>query len=257
MDAVKTKKRARPLPLFKNNPKVEIRRINGKDHFVCNHTLRLLEKRVFLPCKPSAASFSNLPCAVSWVMENAANEAVAKNIIDELCEHWEQPSGIPRAPSLDTLSNFGGDLPFATWLGDLCLWEDHTAERGQSVEEFNASKGKRIKKTPKPKVNKLKFTTGVHLVKYQGATQKNIRDGEGIDALKCFREVARYNKRIKEELPMVTQTCIFREKFVIIGNAFGHKDHRNVIASQIADAELHGPAMVIATKAFSYVLSQN
>ena len=251
MDTVKTKKRARPAPLFKNNPKVEIRRINGKDHFVCNHTLRLLEKRVYLPSKPRAASFANLPCAVSWVMQNAKDEATAQRLIGELAEFWEQPGGVPEAPPLDKLCNFGGDYQYAEWIGDLSLWDDHCENKGQTFEEFSSKKGKRAKSAKKKKVNRIKFAAGVALVKYQGNTEKSVKAGEGVDALKCVREINRYNKRTMESCPLVVNSCFFLEKCIVMGNAFGDVKQRNDITSQIANAELHGPAMVIAHKGFS------
>lgn len=241
---------------------------SGK-RFVCSYSGELTERAIFIPGVNSAC-FLNVPCAVAYIEDNAKSAEAQATLLQDLADAYGQTLGnLVRAPQNRLLANFGGDLFYEDWIGDLVKWDALTMLHGTTVEEFK-NRGKKATKRGKRGNNSVTFEAATYSIsagkgaggcRVVNTLEDNIEAGKkgqltSVGALRKLEKFVR-GSRNKEEgeaalenyLIEATRTstavilaCVARQGTV------PDEKKRNAIASALCEREVYGPALAIFTR---------
>lgn len=236
------------------------------DRFVCPYSGRLIERGVRIP--GLEAVFANLPCAVAWLTENVKDEKSCENFKNALCEEYEQqPASVVRAPVRTQLMDFGGDLDYETWMGDLRFWDQLTMEKGLSVKDLaQLKKGAPVKKKAR-KNTKIEFQAGMYVIPHnKGAKLVNALDGSTdaepmkgkLTPVSAIRKLEAFRNSHKDIT--LGASCRADPRFIAHTSSLEPNTEvdttklYNKVASRLTQQDCYGPAVFIFTKKTSVVV---
>lgn len=269
VDAQKqTKKRSRPKPLASGPGITPL-----GDHFVCAYTGRVIPRAIVPSCIPKLA-VANVPCAVAWIRENVEPEN-HDVLLKALAEEYEQPlANLASPPPRAQLLDFGGNMPYNMWIGDLELWDTFTDQKGISVSEWKqkSKRGGGGLKKGKGTNARVVFEAGMYSIKpgkansfkrvnaLDGAVEKG--DKERLTPAAALRSVTTFAAKHATSGES-DYTCIGASSLengwsavalVPANGAFGPTEGDelvNNLATQILQRKCYGPAVVTFTKKYT------
>ena len=206
---------------------------------VCSYCGNAAPKALVPTAVITGAAFDTLPCALAWGEANGVDAA-------KLCALYGQPAGLALpAPDTAALIQFGGTLTQDVWLPNYDLWTQHTQLHGITSDALPKS-GKSSKK--KAAAGAITFEVGAYLVPLKGAAKlvdKLDADAKAGDVT-IISAKRKLDKFAKTNLQQVQHWDL--ERFSISACGAGDATQLNNVATQLAGANVYGPAMVLFTR---------
>lgn len=232
-----------------------------KGQFVCDYTNMFVDKAVFVPGFRDVC-FRNIPCAVAFVELSSENEQDADKALTALADHYGQTKEqLVRAPSAKLLSNNGGTLDYADWIGELHNWDLITEQSGLTVDQWKRSDTRKPKKA---KAVAIVYEPGVYLIKpgkgtglrvnaLEGALQKGVK-GQ-LTSVSVVRKLDKWLASNDRDETYASVNANADGVHVIGATPYsgceGDAKEVNAVGSKISGHVLYGPAMFTFTRKFS------
>lgn len=247
------------------------------DRWVCAYSGHFCKHAVFIPGYLDKC-FANIPCALAWLEETVSDETKRDDLIGKLCHAYNQlPSNIIKARDRKHLLDFGGEMDYKSWIQPFKMWDEHAAQNGVTVEQWQESQ----KKPKKKKEEKLTFEVGGYLVAHNvkqpkriegldGAAAPEVAEGEKappapLTLAGATRKLVKFQSQLdkKKEGEGDGATAVDEGKHGFIFNyaarpgftaqylsSFDEVDPKlvNKLASQLTGDTVYGPAIFVFTK---------
>ena len=247
------------------------------DRFCGSYSGEFSTRAIFIPGVDSAC-FRNIPCAFAFLDESGASAETIQKLKEATCESYGQELATAvRAPDRTKLANFGGDLFYEEWMGELLFWDQLTDNEGLSVTQYKEHGGRRhtALKRGKGSGARVSFDAAAYSVAYgkgpAGCQLINALDAVPLAAdtekpkhdlsiVRALRKLSTFVNTHKETTFEVKSSHGdgFYACFIGVDAAAPEDDDsvvptklNNHIAQQILGMPAYGPALFIFTRKYS------